>query len=360
VLVEAYGVSELRVYPGRMSDMISDLPVPEGVSVVARQYAQGCCGDSEGGFVWIYPSTGMHRTFPGTPDLWNLFRVGVDPLTGDVYYERWWGEEGECLEVNCNMVRRARIAGGELVDLGWIERPCNRYSCQPLAGDIWIALDGGNTCRVHSHAAGDTCEYIDGSFNADDPHGIEYLWSGDVAVLVGPSVAIQISTGRHAWQLSDWYNSAAVDEARGLFYLSARDLEWLEESRQMEIVTVRGDTGEEESAFEFTAWCPEDATPPASCGQPEIGYDPARDLLYLLRGDTRTVQARDPVTFELRGEVVLPDEIGFWNFGRVLVDDFTQRIYVVMSGAFWYDEALGDTRPVEGTPVISVRLPPVQ
>ncbi|MGB5674906.1 MAG: hypothetical protein WBO43_10190 [Gemmatimonadota bacterium] len=35
------------------------------------------------------------------------------------------------------------------------------------------------------------------------------------------------------------------------------------------------------------------------------------DLLLLLRGDTRTLEARDPVTFELRGQVALPDEVGW-------------------------------------------------
>jgi hypothetical protein len=35
------------------------------------------------------------------------------------------------------------------------------------------------------------------------------------------------------------------------------------------------------------------------------------DLPLLLRGDTRTLEARDPVTFELRGQVALPDEVGW-------------------------------------------------
>ena len=248
--------------------------------------------------------------------------------------------------------------GGELVDLGWIERPCNRYSCQPLAGDTWIALDGAYTCRVVSSPTADVCRPIDSSFNADDPPGIEYLWSRDVALLVGPSVAIQISTGKHIWQLHDWYNSAAVDEARGLFYLSARVEEWPEEYRRVEIVTVRGDTGEEERAFELTLSCPGDVTPPVSCREPEIGYDPARDLLYLLRGDTRTVQARDAVTFELRGEIALPHEIGYWSHARVLVDDFTQRVFVVLSAARLWNQTDQEYRRSEGTPVIEIRLPP--
>jgi hypothetical protein len=359
VLVEAYGVSELRVYPGRMSDMISDLPVPEGVSVVARQYAQGCCGDSEGGFVWIYPSTGMHGTFDGTPDLWDLFRVGVDPQTGDVYYERRWGEAGECSEPNCDMIHRARIVGGDLVDLGWIERPCNRYSCQPLAGDIWIALDGALTCRVVSNPTGDTCEYIDSSLNADDPLGIEYMWSRDLALLLGPARTIRISTGEHAYSLSDWYNSAAVDEARGLFYLSARVLERLDESWQIEIVTVRGDNGSEERAVGLTLTCPRESPLPRSCGEPDLAYDEARDLLYLLRSDTRTLEARDPVTLEVRGRVDLPGEIGSWYIARVLVDHFTENVFVVFAGADTRDPSTRVYGPAAGTPVVAVRLPPM-
>jgi len=360
VAVEAYGVEDLRVYPGRMSDMISDLPVPSGVSVVARHYERGCCGDSEGGFVWIYPSTGMHGTFPGTPDLWDLFRVGVDPLTGDLYYENRWGEEGECFEDGCEVVHRARIEGGALVDLGWEERPCNRWGCQPMSGDIWIALDGALTCRVVSSPEGDACKYIDSSLNADDPLGIEYLWSRDVALLLGPPFAIRMSTGEHIYSLSDFYYSAAVDEPRGLFYLSARVLEWRDASWDIEIVTVHGEDGAEVRARGLTLTCPPGVSPPSSCSYPDLAYDDVRDLLYLLRADTRTLEARDPETFELRAQIALPDDVGDWYFARVLVDEFTKHVFVVFAGAGTFDETFRDYRPVEGTPVLSVRLPPTE
>jgi len=184
VTAEVYGFQQLTVYPGRMDDIITELPVPRGVSVVARTY--GSYGDgSAGGFVWIYPSTGLHRTFPGTPNLPHLFRVGVDPLKAEVYYEWKPAPARPCESVTCVLVQKARIVGGELIDLGWVNRPCNRWGCEPLAGDIWIAPDGALTCRVVSTPTGETCEHISSGFG-DDPQGIERLWSRDVGLSLGP------------------------------------------------------------------------------------------------------------------------------------------------------------------------------
>lgn len=359
VVLEAYGFEGLRVYPGLMSDMISDFPVPNGVSVVARRYEEGCCGDTGGGFVWIYPSTGQHRAFASTPDLADLFRVGVDPLVPEVYYEYRFGTESECVqESNCDLVHRARIVGGDLVDLGWVERPCNRWGCQPLVGDTWIALDGALTCQVVPTPNGETCEYINSDFNADDPLGLEYLWSEDVALLLGPSIAIRISTGEKIYSVPEFSYSVAVDETRGLFYLSARILERLDESMRVEILAVRGDDGSEERTFGLTLTCPGDSSGPTSCSEPDLAYDEARDLLYLLRSDTRTLEARDPVTFELLGQVALPVEVGDWYFARVLVDDFTKHVFIVLASATLWDPGFGDYRPASGTPVVEIRLPP--
>jgi len=334
--VEAYGLEALRDYPGHMDDMISPVPVPSGVSVAARTYEAGDCrGASGGDFVWIYPSTGMHRSFTGTSCESDLYRVGVDPVTGDLYPEYRQGTPEECDGGQCELVHRTRIVGGELVDLGWVRRPCNRWGCEPLAGDIWIMPDAALTCRVVSTPTGDTCEWISVGFN-DDPQGVERLWSRDVGLSLGPPIAFRMSTGEELYRLPGFSLSAAPDEARGLFYLG---------TVSSGIVVVRGEDGTTER------------THPVN-GVSFLAYDPTRDLLFVLRYDTRTLDARDPVSFELRGQVAVPDEIVSWTYARVLVDEFTQRLYLVFGAVTVGDPELDDLRPASGTPVVAVRLPP--
>jgi len=75
------------------------------------------------------------------------------------------------------------------------------------------------------------------------------------------------------------------------------------------------------------------------------------------RSGTPTLDARDPETFELRGQIALPDEVGFWSYAQVLVDDFTQRVFVVMSAATLWNPKYQEYRRSEGTPVVEIRLP---
>ena len=360
VMPEAYGFEGFRLYPEPISDMITELPVPSGVSVVGRSYVGGT-DDTSGGFAWIYPSTGTHRRFPGTPGMRRLFRVGVDPVTADIYFE-WLGEgSADCSPAGCDSVHVGRIVGGELVDRRWVGRPCNRWGCEPLAGDVWIVPDPAYTCRVVAGPDGETCGTITSDWG-DDPQGIERLWSADVAlVLDSPSPPVfWLSSGEIAYRLTgDLYVvSVATDEGRSVFYLSARTVEHADESRKIEILRVRGADGEVERAFELTLTCPEAATPPARCDEPDVGYDPVRDVLLLLRRDTRTLEVRAAETFDLLGEVTLGEGPDTWTHARVLVDAFTARVFLVFAVASEYDPNLERYGLIPGTPVIEIRLPP--
>jgi len=76
-------------------------------------------------------------------------------------------------------------------------------------------------------------------------------------------------------------------------------------------------------------------------------------VLLVHRIETRTLEVRDPVTLELKGEVALRDRPDGWYEAQVLVDPDTDHAFIVYSGA-WKDGG-----PTQGTPVIAIRLPPM-
>jgi hypothetical protein len=344
VRLEIYGFEEINEYPARMDDLISEVPVPSGVSVAARRFDRRTCDPLEGGdFVWIYLSTGIHRTFRSGECHQGMFKVGVDPLQPEVFYEYRSGTPDECHDGSCTVVHGGRIVGGELVDLGWLERPCNRWSCEPLAGDIWIVPDWAQTCRVVRTPTGETCETISRGFG-DDPQGIERLWSRDVALSLGPDIAFRLSTGEELYRTGVWSHSGAPDEARGLFYLASRG----------QVVAMRGEDGQVTHSDSIE-------------GVPFVAYDRVRDLLFVYRRvlevwdpltyELHGIEVRDPVTFELHSTIALPEDL-VGQYPRLLIDNYMERAYVVLSGARRYDEALERYREALGTPVISVRLVP--
>ncbi len=343
--VEAFGLVEYRSFPIRFTDMLSRVPSETGISLVGRG---GGAGASQRAFAWIELSTGVHRTFEnamGDPS--ELYRVGVDPLTGELYHE-WAGGE----------VHRGRIVGGELVDRGWVPRPCQRWGCEPLAGDIWFRYDYPETCRVVQTPDGESCEFIAGDFG-DDPQRLERLWSADVALLEAFNVrsAFRISTGEIAYRFgpetpNDFLGSfhLTTDEGRGLFYVGQR-LREVEGRRVFPILAMRGTDGAVVRSFALEV----DSDMQQTADPPRLGFDPVRDLLLVHRSDTRTLELRNPESFELRGEISVADHPpGSLALPAlpVLVDPDADRAYLVYA-------ASASQAPIErGTSVAILRLLP--
>ena len=343
VMTEVYGFEEYREFPVPFGNMITEFPVEWGVAVVSQADA---AGDNGEGFSWIHLSTGVHRHFPGTPDphLGRFYRVGVDPDSGELFFElRVTCPEGE---VPCGNLHRGRIVGGELVDLGWIYRTCNRWGCEPLAGDIWIAHEYLYTCRLVDGPDGEKCEFIE-HLRGDDPQWIRRLWSADIALI--EHVAFRMSTGQFAYVLNvgpqgvlHFSSKFTTDEGRGLFYASSG-----------------GETPDSVSGFRIHALEGRDGTRVSSSGvveaediYPQLGYDPERDVILVVRADKWTVEIRDPILFQLHGKIQLPDRLDGWRESLVLVDNDTDRAFIVYS-AGWHDGG-----PTPGTPVFSIRLTP--
>ncbi len=344
VTVEAYGFEAHRVYPVPMNDEITEYPVEWGVGVVSM--ADGG-GDTSKGFSWIHPSTGISRHFPGSsdPGLKRLFRVGVDPISGELYYE------------DSGPIHRGRIIGGELVDLGWVNRPCQRWGCEPLAGDIWVVLEGPSTCRVVQGQDGESCvgiHYPGAEYWGDDPWWIARLWSSDIALV--EHAALRISTGELAYVLNWWNHPTGflgkfhvtTDERRGFFYASTLAVDEESELISIRIRSIRGEDGVIIRSVDIpTGFLRDEACWIADCA-PELAYDPDRDVILIHRHDTRTVEFRDPELLQLKGEVALAQSPAGWYEALVLVDPDMDRAYVVYSGA-----------RDPGTPVVSIRLPPI-
>ncbi len=354
VTAEAFGFEEYRTYPVRLEHYITEVPVDWGVSVVSPAYYGGN-GDTSKGFVWIHPSSGMHRQFSGTPDLEPMYRTGVDPVGADIYFEYdiWCDQPG----VDCKPVHVARVVGGELVDLGWVNRPCQRWGCEPLAGDIWLVHEYLMTCKVVRGPAGDICEPIE-TLWGDDPQWIRRLWSADIALI--EHVAFRMSTGQYAYTIGPehltgplWTFSATTDEGRGLFYICNRAIDDETESLMMRIRTVRGEDGAVIRSVDIPTEVEPDESGSFPGSIPDLGYDQARDVLLIHRTDTWVVEFRDPVTLELKGEVALPDHPDGWMEARILVDPDTDHAFIVYSAA-WKDDG-----PTQGTPVVAIRLPPM-
>lgn len=342
--VEAFGLQEYRTFPVRFWDIVSRVPSETGIQLAGRG---GDAGASDRAFAWIELSTGVHRTFEdamGDPS--HLYRIGVDPLSGDLYHE--WTDGG---------VHRGRIVGGELVDLGWVARPCQRWGCEPLFGDIWFKYDWPETCRVVETPDGESCELIAWDFG-DDPQRLERLWSADVALLESFNVrsAFRISTGEIAYAFgpetpNPYLGSfhLTTDEGRGLFYVgqSAREVDGRLERR---VLALRGTDGSIARSFVVER----DPEAPVPYDPPRLGFDPVRDLLLLYFEDTGSLELRDPVSFERRGEVSLADHPpGRLDLSAlpVLVDPGADRAYLVFAG----DPAV----PIErATSVAVIRLLP--
>ena len=337
VTVEAYGFEETRIYPVPINDMMTEFPVEWGVAVVGQS---DDAGETSAGFSWIHPSIGISRHFPGTsdPDLGRLFRVGVDPVSGILYHEWNWAYE----------VHAGQIIGGELVDLGWVNRPCQRWGCEPLAGDIWVVHEWLVTCRVVSGDEGDGCAtiYSPGVGGwGDDPPWIARLWSADIALI--ETAAMRISTGELAYRLRSQpaLFNVTTDEGRGLFYASGGFYDSENHQAVKQINTIRGEDGvvtrsltvERIETDTFHGW------------NPALAYDPLRDVLLIHRS---SLEIRDPLMGTLKGEIALLDHPDSYLEARILLDPDTDHVFIVYSGAW------KDGRPTPGTPVTSIRLPP--
>lgn len=338
VTVEAYGFEEHRTYPVELAHYITEFPVEWGVAVVGPAF-RGV--DTSLGITWIHLSTGAHRQFPGTPDLERFYRTGVDPVSGELFFEF----RSSCPGPGpCPNLHRGKIVGGQLVDLGWVYRPCNRWGCEPLAGDIWIALEYLLTCRLVDGPDGNACEFIQ-RFGGDDPQWIRRLWSADVALI--EHLAFRMSTGMFAYILRDLGREfphfiVTTDEGRGLFYASTAEKDDENERVIRRIHTLRGADGVKIRSFAVSS---------ESGGVADLAYDPLRDVLLIHR--SRSLEIRDPLMGTLKGEVALPDRPDGWKEARILVDSDTDHAFIVYSGA-WKDGG-----PTQGTPVISIRLPPL-
>lgn len=341
VETEVYGFEEFRNYPDRLAHYITEFPVEWGVAVVGPAYWEEV--NISEGITWIHLSSGMHRRFAGTPDpsLTRMYRTGVDPVSGELYFELR-GSDGS----DRPNLHRARIVGGQLVDLGWVSRTCNRWGCEPLAGDIWIAHEYLFTCRLAAGPEPKSCEFIE-HLRGDDPQWIRRLWSADIGLV--QTHAFRMSTGEFVYSLRHGHPTTlhplskfTTDEGRGLFYASNG-----------------GTTPDSVSGFRIHALQGHDGTrvrssPVVEADRyfPQLGYDPDRDVILIVRHDTWTVEIRDPILFQLQGEIQLPDLLDDWLDSIVLVDRDTDRAFIVYS-AGWVDGG-----PTPGTPVFSIRLPP--
>ena len=361
VELEAYGYAGMRVYPELMADQITKLPGPNGGSVVGPASRSQ---DPNEGFVWIHPSAGTHRLFPGSPGMGRLFHTGVDPATGEIYYE--WYTDCSAEDGCQDRVHAGSIVGGDLVDTRWIDRPCDRWGCFPLAGDIWILPDWGYTCRVTSTPEGETCVQIDRTA-VDDPRGTERLWSADAALVLFPDLPVfRLSTGEVRYR-GNWppaledlrVESAAVDEARGFFYVSAHRLEEDEESLRLAIVTLTAENGSLDRAFELTLTCPVGLVPPVRCEEPDLGYADRQDVIFVVRRDTWTIEVRDGATYAMLGEIAMAEHPERWLAARVMVDETSDRAFVVFSASSRFETDRGRYEPILGTPVVEFRLPPL-
>jgi hypothetical protein len=342
VTTEAYGFEKTRIYPDRLAHYITEFPLEWGVAVVGPAYWEE--SDIPEGITWIHLSSGMHRRFASTPDpsLERMYRTGVDPVSGELFFE-FRGSDGS----DRPNVHRATIVGGQLVDLGWVTRICNRWGCEPLAGDIWVAHEYLYTCRLAAGPEPKACEFIE-HLNGDDPQWIRRLWSADVALI--QHAAFRMSTGEFAYWLGgqedsrhvQWSSKVTTDEGRGLFYASGGGMS-RDSVSGYRIHALNGSDG---SRIRSSAVIEADSY------HPVLGFDPVRDVILIHRPDTRTVEVRDPLQFRLHGEIKLPGHPDSWMEALILVDDDTDRAFIVYSGA-WKDSA-----PVAGTPVISIRLPP--
>jgi hypothetical protein len=348
VITEAYGFEETRIYPVPIGDEITEFPVEWGVAVVSQ--ADGS-GDTSEGFSWIHLSAGISRHFPGTsgPNQGKLYRVGVDPVSGDLYFE--W-------DSSLHTVHKGKIIGGELVDLGWVNRPCHRWGCEPLAGDIWVLHEYPLTCRVVTSPDGERCETIhspgSSEFWGDDPRWIARLWSADIALI--EQAALRMSTGEYAYLVTGlkFEFNIAVDEGRGVFYTSNGGYDEESEQAVMLIRTMRGDDGVVIRSVRIETSIDAERADRNGEGMPDLAYDQDRDVLLIHRLETRTLEVRDPVTLELKGEVALRDRPDNWYEAQVVVDPDTDHAFIVYSRGGWRDVG-----PPPDTPVISIRLPPI-
>jgi hypothetical protein len=234
-----------------------------------------------------------------------------------------------------------------------------------LAGDIWIVPDWGYTCRVVSTVEGDACEGINWRL-IDDPQGIERLWSADAALVLDPILPVfQLSTGEltRTANWPDvlerlWVVSAVADESRGVYYISGQRLEEEAESLQVAIVRLVAENGSMSRPFELALACPDDASPPPRCDEPDLGYADQHDVIFVVRRDTWTIEVRDGATYDRLGEIVMEGHPDYWLYSRIVVDETLGRAFVVFSSASRYDPAMDSYAPIEGTPVVEIRLPP--
>jgi hypothetical protein len=349
-VTDAFGFEKTSVYPVPLLNYLTAVPSDWGVSVVgpaySASYGQGPTGP---GISWIHLSAGIARQFPGTPDLRALYRTGVDPVSGELYWE--WERDSDG-----NRLRKAKVVAGELRDLGWVARPCQRWGCEPLLDDIWINLDELHTCRVVAGPTGESCEVIEYLWG-DDVQGISRLHSSDVAVVLDwPAPVFRLSTGRLAY----WFQAGprrgggarsngivATDEGRGVFYFGMVQPHpnW-SDSLVLRIQTVRGADG-------FVVRAHDIPVPPRNVAS-RLAYDPKLDLLLILLEHSPALELRDPVSFELIGRVNLPTEPHSWGDALVLPDEDTGRIYIAFSGA----RGFPGVEPENSTPVIAIRLLP--
>lgn len=349
-VAEAFGFEETKVYPVPLLNYITAVPSDWGVSVVGPAYkASYGQGPTSPGISWIHLSAGIARQFPGTPDLRALYRTGVDPVSGELYWE--WDRDSDG-----SRLRKARVVAGELRDLGWVARPCQRWGCEPLLDDIWINLDDLSTCRIVARPTGESCEFIE-SLWGDDVQGISRLHSSDVAmVLDWPAPVFRLSTGRLAYWLDQWPKRGggarsngivATDERRGVFYFGmVRPHPSWADSVVLRIQTMRGVDGFVVRAFDLSV-------PPRNASS-RLAYDPELDLLLVLLGHSSVLELRDPVSFELVGRVELPTEPHSWGDALVLPDVDTGRIFIVFSSA----DGFPGVDPRNSTPVMAIRRLP--
>jgi len=336
---EAFGLEEIRRYPVEFSPyaFVSAVPVEWGLAVT------GFGGLEDGRFsdlAWIHLSTGQVRQFSGAIDGPSILkRVGVDPVDGTLYWQ-WNGGP--------DLVRRGRIVGGQLLDLGWVERPCCRYGCEPLLDDIWFHFDWPSTCRVTTTPTGDECERWIASEASGEPLRLVRLWSRDVAIVescCAPPV-FHLSTGEIAYSFGPEHPTGtlgrirvATDEARGLFYIVQRRTREGFKGWEFPVLALRGEDGTIARSFVLSSSFDGDAEPPL----PEITHDPGSDVLLIHREDSKALEIRDAASYELRGEVSLASLPPGYIRVPPLIDGDTNRAYLVISLSSPEDPGYGMT-----------------
>lgn len=346
VEIEAHGFLRRTLYAERFTRQLTDLPTGAGLSIVGPgRFGAGTGGP---GLVWIEPSSGVHRWFPGAVIDTECYRVGVDPRVGELY---------AATEYPCERLEVYRIAGGELSWQRSDSLPCWYWGCEPLSEHIWLQFEPSGTCRIDRDGGVTTCEAIDAYWWNDEPQGLTRLYSADVALIEdshGP--VYRISTGELAYVFDESHpagrrllNSAAADETRGVFYTIGSATEEELDSPGYVIRALRGTDGVPLRQFVFE----EHPTGAHRVQPPEVGYDPERDVIFVVRGDTWSIDVLDPESFELRGRIAIAGQPYMWDAGRVVVDTAADLAHVVVSLP-----QTTELQPIPGTPVITLRLPP--